>query len=156
MEKKKVLFVCTGNICRSPGAEAIFAEMVRNKGLANKFEIDSAGTTAYHVGEPADKRMRAHAIKRGYNLTGTSRKFNPINDFDQFDMIIAMDNEHIFSLKKRARNDADLQKIHKMTDFRKEWSYDEIPDPYYGGEEGFELVLDLLEDSCEGLLSKLS
>lgn len=156
MEKKKVLFVCTGNICRSPGAEAIFAEMVRNRGLANKFKIDSAGTTAYHVGEPADKRMRAHAKKRGYNLNGISRKFNPFNDFDYFDMIIAMDNEHIFSLRRRARNDADLQKIHKMTDFRKKWDYDEIPDPYYGGEEGFELVLDLLEDSCEGLLSKLS
>jgi protein-tyrosine phosphatase len=71
-------------------------------------------------------------------------------------MIIAMDNEHISSLKRRARNDADLQKIHKMTDFRKVWDYNEIPDPYYGGEEGFELVLDLLEDSCEGLLEKLS
>ena len=156
MEKKKIQFVCTGNICRSPGAEAIFAEMVRNRGLANKFEIDSSGTSAYHVGEPADKRMRTHAKTRGYNLTGISRKFDPKTDFDHFDMIIAMDNEHIFSLKRRARNDADLQKIHKMTDFRKVWSYDEIPDPYYGGEEGFELVLDLLEDSCEGLLEKLS
>ena len=109
MEKKKVLFVCTGNICRSPGAEAIFAQMVRNRGLADKFEIDSAGTSAYHIGEHADKRMRTHAIKRGYNLTGISRKFNPFNDFDHFDMIIAMDNEHIFSLRRRARNDADLQ-----------------------------------------------
>jgi protein-tyrosine phosphatase len=100
--------------------------------------------------------MRAHAKKRGYNLTGISRKFNPVHDFDHFDLIIAMDNEHIFSLKKRARNEDDLQKIHKMTDFRKVWNYDEIPDPYYGGDEGFELVLDLLEDSCEGLLEKLT
>lgn len=156
MEKKKVLFVCTGNICRSPGAEAIFKQMAVNKGLEKEFEIDSAGTTAYHIGEPADNRMRAHAIKRGYNLTGISRKFDPKTDFDYFDMIIAMDDEHISSLKRRARNDADLQKIHKMTDFRKVWDYNEIPDPYYGGEEGFELVLDLLEDSCEGLLEKLS
>jgi len=156
MEKKKILFVCTGNICRSPGAEAIFKQMVQNRGLDKEFEIDSAGTSTYHVGESADKRMRTHAKKRGYNLTGISRKFNPNHDFDHFDMIIAMDNEHIFSLKRRIRNDADLQKIHKMTDFRKEWSYDEIPDPYYGGEEGFELVLDLLEDSCEGLLENLT
>jgi protein-tyrosine phosphatase len=156
MEKKKILFVCTGNICRSPGAESIFAEMVKNSGLTDKFEIDSAGTSAYHIGEPADKRMQAHALKRGYNLTGISRKFDPSMDFDYFDLIIAMDNEHIFSLKRRARNEADLQKIYKMTDFRKEWDYDEIPDPYYGGEEGFELVLDLLEDSCEGCFSCLS
>jgi protein-tyrosine phosphatase len=154
MEKKKILFVCTGNICRSPGAEAIFKKMVKSKGIDKNFEIDSTGTTAYHVGEPADKRMRAHAAKRGYNLTSVSRKFNPDYDFDHFDLIIAMDNEHISSLKKRARNENDLQKIHKMTDFRKVWNYDEIPDPYYGGEEGFELVLDLLEDSCEGLLEK--
>ncbi len=156
MEKKKILFVCTGNICRSPGAEAIFKQMVNNKKLDKEFEIDSAGTTAYHVGEPADKRMRAHAKKRGYNLNSISRKFNPNYDFDHFDLIIAMDNEHIFSLKRRARHDADLQKIHKMTDFRKVWDYDEIPDPYYGGEEGFELVLDLLEDSCNGLLENLT
>jgi protein-tyrosine phosphatase len=156
MEKKKILFVCTGNICRSPGAEAIFKQMVNNKRLDKEFEIESAGTIGYHVGEPADKRMRAHAKKRGYNLTGISRKFNPNSDFDHFDLIIAMDNEHISSLKKSARNADDLQKIHRMTDFKKGWDYDEIPDPYYGGEEGFELVLDLLEDSCEGLLENLT
>lgn len=129
--------------------------MANNKGVGNKFEIDSAGLSAYHVGEPADKRMQAHAAKRGYNLTSISRKFNPNIDFDHFNFVIAMDNEHILSLKRRARNEADLQKICKMTDFRKEWDYDEIPDPWYGGEEGFELVLDLLEDSCHGLLEKL-
>lgn len=156
MEKKKILFVCTGNICRSPGAEAIFAGMVKNRGLFQKFEIGSAGTSAYHVGEAADKRMQAHAKKRGYYLTSISRKFNPFRDFDHFDFIIAMDNENLLSLKRKARNENDHQKIHKITDFRKEWDYDEIPDPYYGGEEGFELVIDLLEDSCEGLLEKLS
>jgi protein-tyrosine phosphatase len=154
--KKKILFVCTGNICRSPGAEAIFKQMAKNSGLVHQFEIDSAGTSAYHVGEPADKRMKLHAAKRGYNLTGVSRKFNPDYDFDHFDMIVAMDNEHVYSLKRRARYEDDLQKIYKMTDFRKNWDYDEIPDPFYGGEEGFELVLDLLEDSCAGLLEKLT
>ncbi|TNF41708.1 MAG: low molecular weight phosphotyrosine protein phosphatase [Bacteroidetes bacterium] len=156
MKKKKILFVCTGNICRSPGAEAIFKQMAKNKKLDKEFEIDSAGTSAYHVGEPADKRMRIHAKKRGYSLNSISRKFNPNFDFEHFDLIIAMDNEHILSLKRRARNEDDLRKIHKMTDFRKVWNYDEVPDPYYGGEEGFELVLDLLEDSCEGLLEKLT
>ena len=155
MEKKKILFVCLGNICRSPSAEAVFKGTAENRGLATQFEIDSAGTHAYHAGEFADKRMRAHAKKRGYNLNSISRKFNPNSDFDNFDMIIGMDNENIHALKSKARNGTDLQKIHKMTDFRKAWDYDEIPDPYYGGEEGFELVLDLLEDSCEGLLEKL-
>ena len=156
MEKKRILFVCTGNICRSPGAEAIFKQMAKIKGLGNQFEIDSAGLSAYHVGEPADKRMQEHAVKRGYHLTGFARKFNPNIDFDHFDFIIAMDDEHILSLKRKARGDADRQKIHKMPDFRKKWDYDEVPDPWYGGEEGFELVLDLLEDSCEGLLEKLT
>ena len=144
-----------GNICRSPSAEAVFKGMAKKKGLADKFEIDSAGTIAYHAGEAADRRMQAHAVMRDYNLTSISRKFNSSTDFDRFDMIIGMDDENISSLKQMARNEDDLKKIHLMTDFRKEWAYNEIPDPYYGGEEGFELVLDLLEDSCEGLLEEL-
>jgi len=155
MNQKKILFVCMGNICRSPSAEAVFAGMIKNRGLAKQFKIDSAGTLAYHVGEGADKRMKSHALKRGYQLTSISRKFNRDNDFDNFDLIIGMDNENIQTLKSKARNEDDLQKICKMTDFRQKWDYDEIPDPYYGGEEGFELVLDLLEDSCEGLLEKI-
>jgi protein-tyrosine phosphatase len=156
MEKKRILFVCLGNICRSPSAEAVFTGIAKNRGLATHFEIDSAGTSGWHDGRPADERMQSHAVKRGYNLTSISRKFNPEKDFDHFDMIIGMDDENILALKSKARNNTDLQKIYKMTDFRKEWSYDEIPDPYYGGEEGFELVLDILEDSCEALLEKLS
>jgi len=155
MEKKKILFVCMGNICRSPGAEGVFTKMVKDCGLENRFEIDSAGTTAYHAGEKADKRMRKHARKRGYNLIGISRKFMPDNDFDHFDLIVAMDDENVKSLKKVARDKTDIAKICKMTDFRKIWNYKEIPDPYYGGDDGFELVLDLLEDSCSGLLEKL-
>jgi protein-tyrosine phosphatase len=155
VEKKKVLFVCLGNICRSPSAEAVFRGIVKKEGQSDKFEIDSAGTSGWHQGESADKRMQSHAIKRGYNLTSLSRKFNPKTDFDHFDYIIGMDNENTLSLKNMARNQEDLNKIYKITDFRKEWKYDEVPDPYFGGEQGFELVLDLLEDSCTGLLEKL-
>jgi protein-tyrosine phosphatase len=156
MKSKRILFVCMGNICRSPSAEAVFTGLANKNGFKNRFEVDSAGTIAYHAGEKADRRMQSHASKRGYHLTSISRKFNAQTDFDNFDLIIGMDDENVASLKKFARNDSDLQKIYKMTDFSKEWNYDEIPDPYYGGEEGFELVLDLLEDSCEGLLEKLS
>ncbi|MDD4109016.1 MAG: low molecular weight phosphotyrosine protein phosphatase [Prolixibacteraceae bacterium] len=152
MENKKILFVCLGNICRSPSAEAVFKGIVRNTGTDEKYIIDSAGISDWHVGETADKRMQKHAIKRGYSLDSISRQFDPETDFDSFDMIIGMDDKNIEDLKRLARNNTDLGKIHKMTDFSIEWSYDEIPDPYYGGYEGFELVLDLLEDSCKGLL----
>ena len=155
MEKKKILFVCLGNICRSPSAEAVFTGVVKKHGKSNGFEIDSAGTSGWHAGEPADRRMQSHAVKRGYNLTSISRKFNPHSDFDYFDMIIGMDDSNVQNLKQMARSAADLDKICKMTDFSREFNYDEVPDPYYGGSDGFELVLDLLEDSCEGLLDKL-
>ncbi len=155
MDKTKVLFVCMGNICRSPSAEAVFNGIVKKAGLLDKYEIDSAGTIGYHAGERADRRMQSHAVKRGYNLTSISRQFNPDTDFDHFDMIIGMDDQNMQNLKNMARNGADLDKLHKMTDFSNEWNYDEVPDPYYGGDEGFELVLDLLEDACEGLLEEM-
>lgn len=155
MDKTKILFVCMGNICRSPSAEAVFTGLVINSGLSSQFEIDSAGTTAYHVGQRADRRMQSHAIKRDFNLTSISRLFNAETDFDYFDMIIGMDDENMHALKSMARNNEDLDKLHKVTDFKKEWNYSEVPDPYYGGDEGFELVLDLLEDACEGLLEEV-
>ena len=155
MEKTKILFVCLGNICRSPSAEAVFRAYVNKIGLSGTFEIDSAGTSVWHLGEKADHRMQTHASKRGYQLTSISRKFNPESDFNYFDLIIGMDNQNIVDLKKLARNEHELQKIHKITDYNKEWNYKEVPDPYYGGEDGFELVLDLLEDASKGLLEKL-
>lgn len=155
MDTKKILFVCMGNICRSPSAEAVFTDLVNKTGPPGRFEIDSAGTIAHHLGEPADSRMKRHAKKRGYQLTSIARQFDPETDFDHFDYIVAMDDENVLALKRFARNNNDLQKIHKMTDFRREWDYTEVPDPYYGGDEGFELVLDLLEDSCQGLLEKI-
>jgi protein-tyrosine phosphatase len=148
--KKRILFVCLGNICRSPSAEAVFKGFVQSKGLYNQFEIDSAGTYGYHEGEPADRRMQSHAVKRGYDLTSVSRPFKPLTDWDYFDYIIAMDDSNMRDLKDMARNSNDLKKLLKMTDFANNYNYNEVPDPYYGGEQGFELVLDLLEDASEG------
>ncbi|PLX14976.1 MAG: phosphotyrosine protein phosphatase [Marinilabiliales bacterium] len=150
MSKTKVLFVCLGNICRSPSAEAVFKELVNQKGEAKEFEIDSAGTHAYHEGEQADRRMQTHALKRGYDLTSISRPFDPFSDWDNFDYIIAMDESNMSNLKAMARNESDLKKLFKMTNFASRFKYDHVPDPYYGGSEGFELVLDILEDAGEG------
>ena len=124
--------------------------------MESQFVIDSAGTSGWHVGETSDKRMQKHAVKRGYSLDSVSRQFDPDVDFDRFDIIIGMDDENIIALKRMARDMDDLKKIHKMTDFSKEWNYSEVPDPYYGGDEGFELVLDLSADACSGLLDSLT
>jgi protein-tyrosine phosphatase len=154
--KKKILFVCLGNICRSPAAEAVFAGIVKKKGNVPEFEIDSAGTSAWHAGERADARMRSHAGKRGYNLTSLARRFRPETDFDHFDLIIAMDDNNLYDLNTMARSEADRKKLRKMTDFSSNrFGYSSVPDPYYGGEDGFELVLDILEDACEALFDKL-
>ncbi len=156
MSKKiKVLFVCLGNICRSPSAEAIFRGFVEKKGLEDIFEIDSAGTSGYHQGEPADARMRRHASKRGYKLTSLSRKFNPGADFDHFDVIIAMDRDNLHDLQKMARSKEDEKKLSLMTDFSSAFDYSYVPDPYYGGDQGFELVIDLLEDASSGLFNRI-
>ncbi|MBN2807814.1 MAG: low molecular weight phosphotyrosine protein phosphatase [Prolixibacteraceae bacterium] len=150
--KKSVLFVCLGNICRSPSAEAVFRAVVKKAGLEQAFDIDSAGTIAVHSGEPADARMQQHALKRGYHLTSISRRIHPAVDFDRFDYIIAMDDQNLRDLQAMARNAGDVKKISKMTDYAKRSNHTSVPDPYYGGAAGFELVLDLLEDACEGLL----
>ena len=147
--KTKILFVCLGNICRSPSAEAVFKHLVEQKGESKNYLIDSAGTSAYHVGDRADARMRSHAKKRGIELTSISRQFEQ-EDFDQFDYIVAMDEENMHAMKYLARNKADLSKLYTMTDFSKRFNYNHVPDPYYGGSDGFELVLDILEDASLG------
>lgn len=155
MEKKKILFVCMGNICRSPAAEGIMKQKVQERGLEKLLEIDSAGTYGYHQGELPDSRMRAHASKRGYNLTSRSRPIT-YDDFHEFDMIIAMDDDNIRNLNRMAPDLESQQKICRMTDFCRLHQNDHVPDPYYGGASGFELVLDLLEDACDGLIENLS
>lgn len=150
----KILFVCLGNICRSPAAEGILKKYTEEEKLNEKFQIDSAGLLDYHEGEHYDKRMIAHASKRGYNLEGTSRPFLQ-EDFKKFDMIIALDNEIFDTLRSMDKRNQFGNKIFKMTDFSSGKDYDEVPDPYYLGAEGFELVLDIVEEACKGLLEKL-
>jgi len=155
MEKHKILFVCLGNICRSPSAEAVMKGIVEKYGHEHLFEIDSAGILDVHQGEQADSRMKRHALNRGYMLTSISRPVIPFEDFEYFDLIIAMDDQNVRDLKDLAPNDAVRRKIVKMTDFSIDMGYTQVPDPYYGGEDGFHLVLDLLEDACQGLYDSL-
>lgn len=157
MEEKtyKILFVCLGNICRSPSAEAVMKKLVKDAGLERKIEIDSAGIIGYHEGERADDRMRAHAARRGYRLDSISRPVRT-SDFFDFDLIIGMDNRNIDDLKRKAPDLESVEKIHQMTEYSRNKLYDHVPDPYYSGAEGFELVLDLLEDACAGLLEAIT
>ena len=155
MIEKKLLFVCLGNICRSPAAEAVMAEKLKKAGMDARIMCDSAGILGYHAGEKADSRMRNHALQRGYNVTSLSRKVKADFDFDHFDMIIGMDEQNIKDLNLLVSSSADLKKIFRMTDFSSQSAYDHIPDPYYGGSDGFEQVLDLLEDACDGLVKYL-
>jgi len=155
MIKTHLLFVCLGNICRSPSAEAVMNGMLRKKGHDQQVSCDSAGIIGFHTGEPADARMQKHALRRGYALTSLSRKVNIESDFDRFDMIIGMDDQNIKDLNGFARSNDDRKKIFRMTDFCTVFKYNHVPDPYYGGKEGFELVIDLLEDACDGLIMHL-
>jgi len=149
-----ILFICMGNICRSPSGEAVMNKLVKRAGLENEIECDSAGTIAYHEGEQADARMKRHALKRGFKITSIARRFREV-DFESFDYIIAMDSSNYNDLLSFDREKKYLNKIFLMTDFSKNENYFEVPDPYYGGPEGFENVLDILEDSCNGLLEKI-
>ena len=149
-----ILFICMGNICRSPAAEGIMKHKVQEQGLEHFFYIDSAGMHGWHEGELPDNRMRTHASRRGYALTSHSRPIR-YDDFEQFDLIIGMDDSNIYDLKRMAPNRESQRKIRRMTDFCRTHKTDCVPDPYYGGASGFELVLDLLEDACDGLLDKL-
>ncbi len=155
MTKKKILFVCLGNICRSPAAEGIMYGFIKSEGLENQIEVDSAGTMGYHTGEKADPRMRKHASQRGYDLTSLARRFNPEKDFSNFDYIVTMDNQNYEDVISMDRKYEYSFKVSKMAQFCKTHKVNEVPDPYYSGSEGFENVLDILEDGCKNLLTKI-
>ena len=151
----RILFVCLGNICRSPAAEAMLNVLVDRNGLSNRVVVDSAGTYGGHSGERSDARMRSAAAARGIAMTHRARQVRE-EDFERFDLIIAMDDNNYEALFRLAPDRAAQQKIYRFREFLRhhpDWSY--IPDPYYEGHEGFELVLDLLEDGCAELLNQL-
>jgi len=136
-------------------AEGVFRKMVAEAGRDKEFAIDSAGTSGYHQGELPDARMRSHASRRGYHLTHLSRRVQQ-EDLEQFDLVIGMDDHNVERLYGMARTPEQQAKIKRMTDYCRHHGAKEIPDPYYGGDSGFEYVIDLLEDACEGLLEQLT
>ncbi|HYS76997.1 MAG TPA: low molecular weight protein-tyrosine-phosphatase [Burkholderiales bacterium] len=149
-----VLFVCTGNICRSPTAEAIFRKLAADAGMAEAVTSDSAGTHGYHVGEPPDPRAQKAAAKRGYDLSALRARTIEDADFQRFDLILAMDQEHHAILSRIGGPSAD-HKLKLMMSYAQRFKERDVPDPYYGGPQGFERVLDLLEDAASGLLRSL-
>lgn len=155
-DKIKILFVCLGNICRSPAADGIMHALVEQEGQEVRWEIDSAGTGDYHIGDLPDRRMRIHGQRRGYDFTHRARQVR-VGDFDDFDIIVGMDGSNISRLRSLARTADDEAKIVPMAAFADiAMRYDHIPDPYYEGADGFELVLDLLENACSNLLRETS
>ena len=153
---KKILFVCLGNICRSPAAEGIFKRKIKDRGLENLFVVDSAGTGGWHVGNLADPRMRETASSRGIDLTSRSRKIEE-NDLYEFDYILVMDKDNLHAVQSLVPNESHpaTSKIKLILSYSKNSQLDEVPDPYYGGQHGFEKVLDLLDDAIDGLLDSL-
>jgi protein-tyrosine phosphatase len=150
----KLLFVCLGNICRSPAAENIMNHLAAKSELAGSIECDSAGTANYHTGKPPDRRMQAAAANRNIPMKGSARQFTPA-DFTAFDLILAMDRENYHNILALDPQGRYRDKVRMMCDFATQHPDTEVPDPYYGGAEGFDYVIDLLTDACGGLLSEL-
>jgi len=155
MMLRKVLFVCTGNICRSPTAEGVARGLATKQGVEHLFEFGSAATHGYHVGDPPDPRTVAAALRRGYDLAPLRARRVTEFDFIRFDYVLAMDREHL-ELLQRACPRPHQQKLGLFLEFGERFGEDEVPDPYYGGVQGFEHVLDLIEDAATGLILKLS
>lgn len=149
-----VVFVCMGNICRSPTAEGVFRHLVEQQGLQDHVFVDSAGTHAYHAGEPSDRRAIAAAERRGYSLAGIRARRLEDEDFEKFDYLIAMDIQNLEVLRQRA-GEEHSSKLSLFLDFSSA-AESEVPDPYYGGNAGFEKVLDLVEEASRGLLEMLA
>jgi protein-tyrosine phosphatase len=153
----RILFVCMGNICRSPTAEGVMRRLVRDAGLEDSIEIDSAGTGGWHAGEPPDERATVAARRRGVRLEGAARQVRPA-DFDDFDLLIAMDRANLRELLVLAPDEEAAEKVRLLREFdpTSAGAPDlDVPDPYYGGDRGFETVLDMIEAACRGLLDEL-
>ena len=150
----KILFVCLGNICRSPTAEAVFRAVAAREAPELSIEVDSAGTAGYHIGEPPDARTRAAASRRGYDLSPLRARMVAPSDFEEFDLILAMDLQNLQVLHRRAPAHA-RERVRLFLEFAPEAPVTEVPDPYYGGPNGFEDVLDLVEAASRGLLAHL-
>ena len=150
----KVLFVCMGNICRSPTAEGVFRKVVEEAQLSHLIQIDSAGTHAYHIGEPPDRRAQQAALDRGFDLSQQRARKVKASDYDYFDFILAMDNDNLSDLRSFISSD-EPHKIQLFLDFAPDLKETEVPDPYYGGNKGFEQVLDLVEAAAQGLLEHI-
>jgi len=153
-KKVQVLFVCMGNICRSPTAHGVFRKMVIDEGLSDLIEIDSAGTHAYHVGNPPDRRAQQTAHFRGIDLSDLRARQARSEDFEQFDYVIAMDKDNFHGLKLISP-EGKLDRLHMFLDFAPSIKAKEVPDPYYGGHEGFERVFDMVEEASKGLLEDI-
>jgi protein-tyrosine phosphatase len=154
-EVTRICFVCLGNIVRSPLAENMFRHVARQAGLAHNYEVDSAGTSGWHVGEPPDRRMRQVASRHGFKYGGQARQVKQ-RDFEDFDLIIAMDSSNCSDLQRMANNDEQGAKIRLMREFDPQGGpHAPVPDPYYGGIDGFEDVFQIVKRSCQGLLDAL-
>jgi protein-tyrosine phosphatase len=154
MEYVKVLFVCTGNICRSPTAEGVLRKLVADAGLADRIEVDSAGTAAYHVGDPPDPRAIRSAAQRGYDLSDLRARRVERRDFERFDLLISMDRGHHEWLLKLCP-DGQFHRLHLFQDFAEAPKQLDVPDPYYGDAADYELTLDMIEPGARGLLQAL-
>jgi low molecular weight protein-tyrosine phosphatase len=152
-EPVRVLFVCLGNICRSPSAEGVFRQVVANAGLSNEVKIDSCGTGSWHVGKAPDGRAREAAARRGIDISNLRARQFQESDLFEFDYVLVMDRQNLADIK-RVQNEVGGTEPELFLDYGRS-SHDEVPDPYYGGDQGFEMVLDLIQEASEGLLARL-
>ena len=152
MERHRILFVCLGNICRSPTGEGLFRSLVADQGLEEVIEVDSAGTGGWHVGEPPDRRMSAAAERRGHRLSGAARQVSA-EELSNWSMVVAMDRQNLADLREMA--DGRDVPLRLFSDFLPPGAPLDVPDPYYGGEDGFDRVIDLVEEGCANLLDEL-
>ena len=154
MTYRRILFFCMGNICRSPTAEGVMRAKLAAAGLASQVEVDSAGTHAYHVGEPPDERSQAHALRRGYDLSDQRARQLVADDFTRFDLVLGMDADNLSRAAKLCPPGA-RHRLKLLLDYAPQTGKRHVPDPYYGGDAGFEEVLDLVEAACDGLIATL-